>query len=128
MWRNKIETSLPQFRNSLSGLRFAHRRAVPAAPNLEALRKIVHQKLRPIHFEIKFDFEYGTFPRDFDHHFKGILCSPLFEGKSYEEINKLVDDTLDEIGLKGFVRLHCQPPSRYHKMHRMKIQRWNMEK
>ncbi|CDJ43020.1 hypothetical protein, conserved [Eimeria tenella] len=91
--------------------RFAHKFAAPECPNLLKLRKAIEQNFKPICFYVKNDYAMGH--HVYDQHFYGILCSPLFEGKSYKQINAMVDRVLEPLGLGGRVKLHCQPPSRF---------------
>lgn len=106
--------------------RFAHKFAAPECPNLLRLRSAIEQNLNPICFYIKNDYAMGH--HVYDQHFYGILCSPLFEGKTYGQINAMVDSVLKPIGLKGRVKLHCQPPSRFEKMRHRLRWRWQLEK
>eukprot|EP00922_Rhytidocystis_sp_ex-Travisia-forbesii_P014118 GHVS01021089.1.p1 GENE.GHVS01021089.1~~GHVS01021089.1.p1 ORF type:complete len:181 (-),score=14.59 GHVS01021089.1:71-613(-) len=106
--------------------RYAHKYAPPYCPNLTNIRKIVHNRLQPIHFTLKNDPAFGF--HIWDMHFRGLLCSPLFEGKTYEEMNEMVRKALTPIGMSNRVRLTCQPPSLFCKMKRMCRQRWPMEK
>ncbi|KAK2195084.1 BolA-like superfamily [Babesia duncani] len=98
--------------NIFSTRRFYHRFAGPPSPNLEALKEAIISKLHPICFRIKNDSNYATYVHD--EHFYGIICSPLFEDKSYAEINQMVQDIIGPLGLKGKVTFNCQPPSRFH--------------
>ncbi|CDJ68261.1 hypothetical protein, conserved [Eimeria necatrix] len=91
--------------------RFAHKFAAPECPNLLKLRKAIEQNFKPVCFYVKNDYAMGH--HVYDQHFYGILCSPLFEGKSYRQINAMVDRVLEPLGLGGRVKLHCQPPSRF---------------
>ncbi|PHJ21750.1 hypothetical protein CSUI_004402 [Cystoisospora suis] len=93
-----------------SWCRSAHKFAAPPCPNLLLLRRTLQERFHPILFHIKNDTTMGNYV--YDQHFKGILCSPLFEGKSYKEINAMVGRVLEDIGMnKSRVKLHCQPPS-----------------
>ncbi|EKX72959.1 conserved hypothetical protein [Theileria equi strain WA] len=109
----------------LSRLLYHHKYAAPPGPKLEALRSAIISKLQPICFYVKNDPNYATYVHD--EHFYGILCSPMFEGKSYAEINQMIEKILEPLELKGRVRLNCQPPSRYHKLKRHIRWRWNLE-
>ncbi|CDR97543.1 hypothetical protein, conserved [Babesia bigemina] len=102
-----------------------HKYAAPSTPKLDALRSAISAKLQPIYFHIKNDPNYGTYV--YDEHFYGVLCSPLFEGKTYTEINAMVDQILEPLGLKAAVRLNCQPPSRFFKLRRHIRWRWNVD-
>mmetsp|Transcript_7324 Transcript_7324/g.14319 ORF Transcript_7324/g.14319 Transcript_7324/m.14319 type:complete len:178 (+) Transcript_7324:233-766(+) len=106
--------------------RRAHKKAAPPCPNLENIRRIVHQKLQPIEFRLKNNYPAAGW--HYDILFKGLLCSPLFEGKTYGEMKDMVDQAMTEIGMKGRVYLHCEPPSRYEKMRRLVQKRWPIEK
>lgn len=106
--------------------RLAHKFAAPECPNLLKLRAAVEQNLQPICFYVKNDYAMGH--HVYDQHFYGILCSPLFEGKTYAQINAMVDRLLEPIGLKGRVKLHCQPPSRFEKLRGRLRWRWQLEK
>ncbi|PFH35197.1 hypothetical protein BESB_060840 [Besnoitia besnoiti] len=106
---SSLLASLP---GGVSAVRSAHKFAAPPCPNLLLLRKSIHQRLQPILFFLKNDTTMGNYV--YDQHFKGVLCSPLFEGKSYKEINAMVDRVLEDIGLSGRVKLYCQPPSLMH--------------
>nr|PVC49762.1 hypothetical protein MACL_00002782 [Theileria orientalis] len=88
-----------------------HKYAAPHGPKLQALKEAITSKLNPICFYVKNDPNYSTYVQD--EHFYGILCSPLFEGKTYSEMNEMVNGVLEPLNLKGRVRLNCQPPSRY---------------
>nr|CEL68982.1 TPA: hypothetical protein BN1204_047090 [Neospora caninum Liverpool] len=110
----------------LGSLRFAHKFAAPPCPNLLLLRKNIHQRLQPILFFLKNDTTMGNYV--YDQHFKGVLCSPLFEGKSYKEIYAMVDRVLEDIGLSGRVKLYCEPPSLLHKMKYHVRKHWPLEK
>ncbi|SJK86498.1 conserved Plasmodium protein, unknown function [Babesia microti strain RI] len=107
-------------------VRWAHSFAAPPSPNLDRLKHEIIEKFHPICFQIKRDCTFGTHLHD--SHFMGILCSPSFEGKTYKEINSMVDKVLESIGLKGRVRLHCQPPSKFNKMYRHTRWKWNLDK
>ncbi|GBE62378.1 hypothetical protein, conserved [Babesia ovata] len=72
-----------------------HKYAAPSTPKLDALRSAISAKLQPICFHVKNDPNYGTYV--YDEHFYGILCSPLFEGKTYTEINAMVDQILEPL-------------------------------
>uniref|UniRef100_UPI00389B3A8B mL179 n=1 Tax=Toxoplasma gondii TaxID=5811 RepID=UPI00389B3A8B len=104
----------------------AHKFAAPPCPNLLLLRKTIHQRLQPILFFLKNDVTMGNYV--YDQHFKGVLCSPLFEGKSYKEIYAMVDRVLEDIGLSGRVKLYCEPPSLLHKMKYHVRKHWPLEK
>eukprot|EP00922_Rhytidocystis_sp_ex-Travisia-forbesii_P022137 GHVS01032414.1.p1 GENE.GHVS01032414.1~~GHVS01032414.1.p1 ORF type:complete len:195 (-),score=32.41 GHVS01032414.1:786-1370(-) len=106
--------------------RYAHKYAPPYCPNLINIRKMVNQRLQPIYFTLKNDPAFGF--HIWDMHFRGLLCSPLFEGKTYDEMNEMVRKALTPIGMTNRVRLTCQPPSLFCKMKRMSRQRWPMEK
>ncbi|EDO07128.1 uncharacterized protein BBOV_IV007740 [Babesia bovis T2Bo] len=111
---------------SICRLLLHHKYAAPSTPNLDAITAAINAKLQPICFHIKNDPNYSTYV--YDQHFYGILCSPLFEGKSYKEINAMVEQILEPLGLKGCVRLNCQPPSRFHKLRNHIRWRWNVDK
>ncbi|KAL8424588.1 hypothetical protein Efla_003704 [Eimeria flavescens] len=106
--------------------RLAHKFAAPECPNLLKLRMAIEQNFQPICFYVKNDYAMGH--HVYDQHFYGILCSPVFEGKTYGQINAMVDRVLEPIGLKGRVKLHCQPPSRFEKMRHRVHWRWQLEK
>lgn len=106
--------------------RFAHKFAAPECPNLLRLRSAIEQNLHPICFYVKNDYAMGH--HVYDQHFYGILCSPFFEGKTYVQINAMVDRVLEPIGLKGRVKLYCQPPSRFENMRHRLRWRWQLEK
>eukprot|EP00388_Colpodella_angusta_P001180 GDKJ01003890.1.p1 GENE.GDKJ01003890.1~~GDKJ01003890.1.p1 ORF type:complete len:123 (-),score=18.68 GDKJ01003890.1:55-423(-) len=106
--------------------RFAHSFAAGPSPNLEKLRAAVHQHLSPIAFDVQNDYTFGN--HVYDRHFKGYLCSPLFEGKTYPEINEMVENVLKGIEMEGSCKFHCQPPSRWLKMKRLTRKRLSMEK
>eukprot|EP00389_Voromonas_pontica_P001464 GDKH01002187.1.p1 GENE.GDKH01002187.1~~GDKH01002187.1.p1 ORF type:complete len:137 (-),score=18.23 GDKH01002187.1:94-504(-) len=106
--------------------RFAHKFAAPPCPNLNKLRSMVWTKFYPIHFELQNDYNYGT--HIYDTHFKGILCSPKFEGKTYAEMNRMFNEECFKVGLKKRVKMHCEPPSRFLKMKKFVRHHWNMER
>ncbi|KFG60835.1 hypothetical protein TGRUB_225720 [Toxoplasma gondii RUB] len=112
--------------DGLGPVRAAHKFAAPPCPNLLLLRKTIHQRLQPILFFLKNDVTMGNYV--YDQHFKGVLCSPLFEGKSYKEIYAMVDRVLEDIGLSGRVKLYCEPPSLLHKMKYHVRKHWPLEK
>eukprot|EP00933_Yihiella_yeosuensis_P072459 TRINITY_DN80843_c0_g1_i1.p1 TRINITY_DN80843_c0_g1~~TRINITY_DN80843_c0_g1_i1.p1 ORF type:complete len:164 (+),score=19.51 TRINITY_DN80843_c0_g1_i1:91-582(+) len=100
--------------------------AKPPSPNLDALRKALTEKLVPVHFFLRNNLTFTNFV--WDQHFIGIMCSPKFEGKSHKEINDMVDSICDEVGMKGRVRILCQPPSRWHMMKRRTRKRWDFDR
>eukprot|EP00931_Biecheleriopsis_adriatica_P098908 TRINITY_DN73094_c0_g1_i1.p1 TRINITY_DN73094_c0_g1~~TRINITY_DN73094_c0_g1_i1.p1 ORF type:complete len:148 (+),score=25.42 TRINITY_DN73094_c0_g1_i1:30-473(+) len=110
----------------LGAVRSAHKFACPPSPNLEALRKILTERLVPVHFFIRNNLTFTNYV--WDKHFIGIICSPKFEGKTHKEINQMVDDICDEVGMKGRVRLMAQPPSRWHMMKRRTRRRWDFDR
>ncbi|UVC49731.1 hypothetical protein MACK_003841 [Theileria orientalis] len=105
---------------------FHHKYAAPQGPKLQSLKDAITSKLNPICFYVKNDPNYSTYVQD--EHFYGILCSPLFEGKTYSEMNEIVNGILEPLNLKGRVRLNCQPPSRYNKLKRHIRLRWNLDR
>ncbi|KAK1441950.1 hypothetical protein BgAZ_502820 [Babesia gibsoni] len=105
---------------------FHHKYAAPSSPKLDAMRAAITAKLQPICFQVKNDPDYSTYV--YDEHFYGILCSPLFEGKTYTEINAMVDEILEPLGLKGAVKLNCQPPSKFFKLRNHVRWRWNLNR
>ncbi|SBT80757.1 conserved Plasmodium protein, unknown function [Plasmodium malariae] len=111
---------------NLISKKYAHKFASPDCPNLMNIKKVIYEKLKPICFHIKQDYTMGHHVHDM--HFYGILCSPLFENKSYKEMNSMVEKLMSEINLAGRVKLHCQPPSRFNKMKKHIRWRWNLEK
>ncbi|BAM41297.1 conserved hypothetical protein [Theileria orientalis strain Shintoku] len=72
-----------------------HKYAAPHGPKLQALKEAITSKLNPICFYVKNDPNYSTYVQD--EHFYGILCSPLFEGKTYSEMNEMVNGVLEPL-------------------------------
>ncbi|CEM05421.1 unnamed protein product [Vitrella brassicaformis CCMP3155] len=109
-------------------VRHAHKFAAGPTPNLDTIKRTVYQKMQPVHFAIKNDYTVGNYV--YDKHFYGLLCSPLFEGKSYKEMHELVQRELEAAGIeRGRVFLHCEPPSRWNKIQHKHVRwRWNLEK
>ena len=62
-----------------------------------------------------------------DTHFIGICCSPKFEGKTHKQINEMVDAIAEEVGVKGRVKLLCQPPSKWHMLKRRSRHKWDFD-
>lgn len=91
--------------------RFAHRFPKGATPNLDKLQECVYTKFRPIHFMVKNDMDMG--PYLYDQHFTGILCSPLFEGKTPAQTYRMWERAMKDIGLKGRTRFTLRPPSQW---------------
>mmetsp|Transcript_15616 Transcript_15616/g.35887 ORF Transcript_15616/g.35887 Transcript_15616/m.35887 type:complete len:133 (+) Transcript_15616:43-441(+) len=98
----------------------------PPSPNLDALRKVMTERLTPVHFFLRVDLNFGRISA-WDRHFKGICCSPKFEGKTFAEINTMVEECCKEVGMEGRVRMICQPPSRWHMMRRRARRRWDLD-
>ncbi|CAD7950000.1 unnamed protein product [Amoebophrya sp. A25] len=97
----------------------------PPSPNYDKIRDVIYQKFQPVQFYLNNDGEGG--PYVFDQHFKGLLCSPKFEGVDPIEMYKMVEREMAQIGLAGRVRLNCQPPSRFHMLHRTVRKRWGID-
>mmetsp|Transcript_126196 Transcript_126196/g.200156 ORF Transcript_126196/g.200156 Transcript_126196/m.200156 type:complete len:155 (+) Transcript_126196:70-534(+) len=111
--------------NSFGLVRTYYRFARPASPKLDELRKVLTERLTPVHFFLKNDLCYANWV--YDMHFTGIMCSPKFEGKSYKEIHDMVNACCAEVGMEGRVRMICQPPSRWHMMRKRARKRWNLD-
>eukprot|EP00929_Paragymnodinium_shiwhaense_P039175 TRINITY_DN20600_c0_g1_i1.p1 TRINITY_DN20600_c0_g1~~TRINITY_DN20600_c0_g1_i1.p1 ORF type:complete len:195 (-),score=30.28 TRINITY_DN20600_c0_g1_i1:282-809(-) len=97
--------------------------ACPPKPNLDALRKVIMVRLTPVYFYLKNDPKFNPTVL-WDAHFKGICCSPKFEGKSFKEINAMVEECAEEVGMGGRISMFCQPPSKWHLMRRRGRRRW----
>mmetsp|Transcript_24640 Transcript_24640/g.43938 ORF Transcript_24640/g.43938 Transcript_24640/m.43938 type:complete len:145 (-) Transcript_24640:18-452(-) len=109
-----------------SSSRSYYKFAKPPSPNLDALRQLLTERLVPVHFFLRNNLTFTNFV--WDKHFIGIMCSPKFEGKSHKEINAMVDDIADEVGMRGQVRIVCQPPSKWHMMKRRTRKRWDFDR
>mmetsp|Transcript_140972 Transcript_140972/g.351519 ORF Transcript_140972/g.351519 Transcript_140972/m.351519 type:complete len:173 (-) Transcript_140972:103-621(-) len=110
----------------VGSVRSYHKFAKPDSPNLDALRKVITEKLTPVHFYLRNNLIFTNWV--YDMHFVGIICSPKFEGKSHKEMNAMVDACAEEVGMGGRVRCICQPPSRWHMMRRRSRHRWDFDR
>mmetsp|Transcript_32060 Transcript_32060/g.74889 ORF Transcript_32060/g.74889 Transcript_32060/m.74889 type:complete len:155 (+) Transcript_32060:30-494(+) len=110
---------------ALTAVRSSYKFAPPPSPNLVALRKILTERLVPVHFYLRNNLTFCNYV--WDMHFIGICCSPKFEGKSHKEINKMVEDICAEVGMQGRVQMICHPPSRWHMMRRRARRRWDFD-
>eukprot|EP00930_Biecheleria_cincta_P050433 TRINITY_DN35601_c0_g1_i1.p1 TRINITY_DN35601_c0_g1~~TRINITY_DN35601_c0_g1_i1.p1 ORF type:complete len:151 (+),score=17.34 TRINITY_DN35601_c0_g1_i1:91-543(+) len=120
-----LEPSVSAGLGTPSSSRSHYKFAKPPSPNLDALRKVLTERLVPVHFFLRNNLTFTNYV--WDKHFIGICCSPKFEGKSHKEMNELVDDICDEVGMKGRVRLLCHPPSRWHMMKRRSRKKWDFD-
>ena len=91
--------------------RWAHKWASPPSPNMESIKQAVNQNLSPIYFTIRNDVSAG--PWNTDQNFYGLLCSPKFEGKDYNEMHSMLEEILRPIGMAGRCRFSLEPPSRW---------------
>eukprot|EP00434_Breviolum_minutum_P006883 symbB.v1.2.006074.t1/scaffold332.1/size322744/9 len=107
-------------------VRWSHKFATPPSPNLEKLRQILTVRLVPVHFFLRNNITFQT--HVWDQHFIGIMCSPKFEGKTHKEINRMVEELCEEVGMGGRVRILCQPPSRWHMMKHRTRRRWDFDR
>ncbi|CAJ1364621.1 unnamed protein product [Effrenium voratum] len=108
-------------------VRCSYRYACPPSPNLVKLRQLITEKLVPVHFFIR-NKKLTPWPWVWDTDFMGICCSPKFEGKTHKEINEMVDELAAQVGMRGRVRLLCQPPSRWHMLKRRARSRWDFDR
>jgi len=100
--------------------------ATPDRPILDALRKQFTTKLTPIFFHIKNNI--GATPWVYDMHFKCIMCSPQFEGKTRYQMKEMVESCAEEVGVKrGMIKMVLAPPSRFHMLKRPKRKRWDID-
>eukprot|EP00927_Polykrikos_kofoidii_P011423 TRINITY_DN14844_c0_g1_i1.p1 TRINITY_DN14844_c0_g1~~TRINITY_DN14844_c0_g1_i1.p1 ORF type:complete len:206 (-),score=25.95 TRINITY_DN14844_c0_g1_i1:106-723(-) len=121
-----LSSSRLLFRPKLfQGVRAIHKFAKPDSPNLDNLRRVFTEKLVPVHFYLITDGRFTNWV--WDMHFRGICCSPKFEGKTYKEINDMVNALCKEVGMEGRVRMTCEPPSRWFKLRRLNRKRWHID-
>merc|ERR1719324_850083 len=114
--------------SALGSVRTHYRFARPPSPVLDELRRVITVKLTPVHFYVVNDLGYGYTTWAYDMHFRGILCSPKFEGKTYKEMHTMVNDCAAEAGLpEGRLKMICQPPSRWNMMRKRARRRWNLD-
>ena len=92
-------------------VRLAHKWASPPSPNMDALKLAIHEQLSPIYFTIRNDISAG--PWNTDQNFYGLICSPKFEGKDYQEMYRIVEEVLISLGMNGRCRFSLEPPSRW---------------
>mmetsp|Transcript_65577 Transcript_65577/g.125079 ORF Transcript_65577/g.125079 Transcript_65577/m.125079 type:complete len:170 (-) Transcript_65577:65-574(-) len=116
---------VPAVASQLGSIRGYYRFARPPGPNADKLRQIITERLTPVCFYLKNDLAYANWV--YDMHFMGILCSPKFEGKTFKEINAMVNACAAEAGMEGRVRMICQPPSRWHMLRKRARKRWNLD-
>jgi stress-induced morphogen len=90
---------------------FAHKWAAPPSPNMDAIKKSVNTHLSPVYFSIRNDVAAG--PWNTDQNFYGLICSPKFEGKSYEQMYAMLQELIEPLGLNGRCRFSLEPPSRW---------------
>ena len=110
-----------------SQIRFAHKFAAPPSPNLNRIQQAVYKTLKPIQFNIKNNAQMGS--HLYDEWFVGVICSPRFEGKSFNQINLMVANTMKLAGVDPIrCRFRCQPPSRHHMLKRDIAKRWPLDK
>ena len=108
-----------------SQVRRAHSFAKPETPNMDAIKKVIVERLTPIYFQVRQDIWKGAWVNDM--HFYGAICSPAFEGKAYHEMQTMVDTILGPIGMKGRCRFFLNPPSRWSKFRHIKNRQWGMD-
>jgi|LauGreDrversion4_2_1035121.scaffolds.fasta_scaffold85703_1 hypothetical protein len=94
-----------------SVLAFAHKWAAPPSPVMDAIKTTIQAQLSPIYFTIRNDISAG--PWNTDQNFYGLICSPKFEGKKYEEMFLMVNEILTPLGVAGRCRFSLEPPSRW---------------
>jgi hypothetical protein len=78
---------------------------------MDSLKSAISEQLSPIYFTIRNDISAG--PWNTDQNFYGLICSPKFEGKNYQEMYKMLDDILQSMGMSGRCRFSLEPPSRW---------------
>mmetsp|Transcript_61751 Transcript_61751/g.170785 ORF Transcript_61751/g.170785 Transcript_61751/m.170785 type:complete len:191 (-) Transcript_61751:140-712(-) len=118
----------PTIARSLSepfGARAYHKFAKPPSPNLDNIRRVISEKLTPIYFYARNNLIFTNWV--WDMHFVGVICSPKFEGKTHKEMNAMVEECCEAVGMKGRVKLICHPPSRWHMMRRRARKRWYLD-
>ena len=105
--------------------RFAHSFVKPSTPNMDAIKRALIERLSPIYFQCRQDIWKGAWVND--QFFYGAICSPAFEGKGYYQMQAMVDDILDPLGMKDRCRFFLNPPSRWVKFRHIKNRHWGVD-
>ncbi len=78
---------------------------------MDAIRTAINSDLAPVYFTIRNDISAG--PWNTDQNFYGLICSPKFEGKQYNQMYDMVKQILQPIGMDDRCRFSLEPPSRW---------------
>lgn len=110
------------FRSTIS---YAHKWAPPPNPAMNELKRALNDGLSPLYINLRSDVAAG--PWNTDKNFYGIICSPLFEGKSRAEMWQMVNKIVGDLGVNENCRFSLEPPSRWIRLYRKKRWRWGVD-